>query len=222
MRWISLLLILFLLPLLMTKAFVQRTKYENGLYFTTALYGLRGKKIRRLKRQAMQEQTPPRIETIYGPIRISQPPRVCETCQGRGLVRCPVCQGRGAVPQTGNNKKNILPPKLEKSKWTSVEIRNGHRQHTVVETRGSRKRNNLECRIINICGNVKDTWIPADELKDKELWRKGWTTLDEIQRADRGALKDAKRCFRCKGRKVINCIECDGKGTIPNYEPLHN
>jgi tryptophan-rich hypothetical protein len=189
---------------------------------TCLLMGLRGKKIRREKRKALREPTPARVDTPYGPIRFNRPPRSCECCRGRGVVRCTVCEGRGVIRQTGQRETNtIQASRLIGSKWTSVEIRNGHRQHTIVETRGSTRKETLECRIINICGNVKDSWISLNELKNKGLWRKGWTTLEEIQRADRGPLRDARFCFRCKGEQVLKCVDCDGKGNIPSYEPLY-
>jgi len=184
--------------------------------------GQRGKRIRREKRRALQEPTPPRIETPYGPIRLTRPPRVCDTCQGRGMIRCSVCQGRGVIRATGQRKTNQIPNQLVKSQWTSVEVYNGHRHHTILETRGSMKKGNLECRLCNCCGESHDFWISAKELKNKSIWRKGWQTLEDIQRADGGPLLDVRYCHRCKGERVLKCIDCDGQGEIPSYEPLHD
>ena len=189
----------------------------------TELYGLRGKKIRREKRKALKDPTPPRIETPYGPIRIPKPPRVCETCFGRGRIRCNVCEGRGAVRATGNNKKNsIVAERLVGSQWTSVEIQYGHRHHALLETRGSAKKKNWEARMRNCCGEQNDYWISVDELRSKLIWRKGWQTLEQIRQADGGALIDARVCFRCKGGRILPCADCDGVGEIPSYEPLYN
>lgn len=194
----------------------------------TALFGQRGKRIRREKRKALQQPTPPRIQTPYGPIRLSYPPRQCDTCNGRGMIRCTVCEGRGVIRATGNfNTKNILPrpENLPQSQWTSVNIRMGHRHHSVIESRRPKggKKNDTEVRMRNCCGEQQnDFWIPLMELRDKSVWRKGWVTLQDIRDADRGPLRDAKICFRCKGKRVLDCIDCDGKGSIPNYEPLYD
>ena len=96
--------------------------------------GLRGKRIKQEKRKAREEPTPPRIETPYGPIRRSLPPKTCETCSGRGLIRCNVCEGRGVIRATGTRKTNpVQSSKVTGSRWTSVETRMGHRQYRVIE-----------------------------------------------------------------------------------------
>jgi tryptophan-rich hypothetical protein len=196
-----------------------------GISITELAMGLRGKKIRREKRKAMQEPTPPRVITPYGPIRLSKPPKVCYQCRGRGVCRCSVCEGRGVVRATGHRKRNSFNvDKLVHSQWSSVEVYNGHRHHTVVETRGSKRKGNLEIRMRNCCGPQEDFWIPEEELRDKRVWRMGWLTLDDILKAGErngGVLIDARICFRCKGERILLCVDCDGKGQIPNYEPLH-
>lgn len=137
-----------------------------------------------------------------------------------------VCQGRGVVRATGQRKRNsFIVDRLVHSQWSSVEVYNGHRHHTVVETRGSKRKGTLEIRMRNCCGPQDDFWIAEEELRDKQIWRMGWLTLEEILRAKErngGALIDAKRCFRCKGQRIIHCVDCDGKGEIPSYEPIHN
>jgi hypothetical protein len=186
--------------------------------------GLRGKKIRRHKRQAQEIlKTPARVETAYGPIRFARPPRVCDACRGRGLCRCSVCEGRGVVRASGMRKRNQLPRKLEGSLWTSVEVYRGHRHHTVVEVRGSPRScgDSHQVRMRNCCGTTSDSWIPVDEIREKRVWRMGWLTLEDIRKAVGGPIVDARLCFRCKGGKILPCIECDGKGEIPSYEPLY-
>jgi hypothetical protein len=57
------------------------------------------------------------------------------------------------------------------------------------------------------------------------LWRKGWVTLEAILEAKEengGELIDAAICFRCKGQRVLECVECGGIGEIENYEPIYN
>lgn len=189
---------------------------------TTALFGLRGKKVRKERRKALKEATPPRIETPYGAIRLIKPPRVCDTCRGRGQIRCGVCEGRGIVRASGQSKYNKID-RLVGSQWTSVEVYNGHRHHTVMEVTGSvRHKDNMAVRMQNCCGPQQDFWISVQELRDKMVWRRGWLTLQDIERAQGGALRDARLCFRCKGGRILPCIECDGVGEIPSYEPLYD
>lgn len=199
----------------------SRSRPTNPLVI---MMGQRGKRIRREKRKALQEPTPPRILTPYGPIRLPKPPRPCDCCRGRGLLRCSVCEGRGVVRATGNNKNNqIQADRLLGSQWTSVEIYKGHRHHTVMELRGSpKKKLEWQVRMQNCCGDQQDFWIPVVDLKNKMIWRKGWQTLEDIQRANGGALRDIRLCFRCKGDRILPCVECSGEGEIPAYEPLHD
>jgi hypothetical protein len=49
------------------------------------MMGTRGKKIRKEKRRASKEPTPPQIQTPYGPIRFNKPPRVCDSYSGSTL-----------------------------------------------------------------------------------------------------------------------------------------
>lgn len=198
-----------------------------GHHLSSTLYmGLRGKKIRRHKREARELlKTPALIETPYGPVRLPRPPTVCDACRGRGVCRCSVCQGRGVVRASGLQKRNQLPRKLEGSQWTSVEVYRGHRHHTVMEVRGSpRNRNDgsYQVRMRNCCGETSDFWIPVSEIREKRVWRMGWLTLHDIRKADGGPIVDARFCFRCKGGKILPCVECNGKGEIPSFEPIYD
>jgi tryptophan-rich hypothetical protein len=188
------------------------------------MMGTRGKKIRKEKRRASKEPTPPQIQTPYGPIRFNKPPRVCDCCKGRGQVRCSVCEGRGVIRETGHRKTNSVAnaERLPKSLWTSVEIYNGHRHHTIMEVMGSRRKENMQVRMRNCCGAQQDFWISANELRNKEVWRMGWITFNDIIRAQGGPLLDARVCFLCKGNRILECVDCGGVGTIPSYEPLYD
>lgn len=212
----------FVLP-----AIVGRSPFSfSTVTTTTALcMGLRGKKIRREKRRARKEPTPPRIVTPYGPIRMPRPPRVCEVCRGRGAIRCNVCEGRRVVRATGDRRRNQLPPaadKLPGTLWTAVTTREGHRHYKILETQGSKRKANLQARMTNCCGDPVSFWVPAEELQDKACWRKGWVTLEAILEADGGALYDVALCFRCKGERILDCIDCGGTGEIETYEPLYD
>ncbi len=144
-------------------------------------------------------------------------------CVGRGVIRCAVCEGKGAIRATGNRLKNFIHlNRLVGSQWTSVEVYNGHRHHEVVELKGSpKKKNMMQVRMRNCCGEQEDFWISVEELKNKMIWRMGWETLEDIEKANGGPLMDVRLCFRCKGGRILPCVDCGGEGTIPSYEPLH-
>ena len=137
-----------------------------------------------------------------------------------------VCEGRGVVKKTGSKKRNTIDMRrILGSRWTSVEIREGHRQYECSETRGSKSNQNLELRMSNCCGPEErrvHLWIPHEELRDKSVWRQGWTTLKEIKQANRGALVDARICFLCKGMKVVECDECHGTGKVGLQQVLYD
>jgi hypothetical protein len=110
-----------------------------------------------------------------------RPLQVCDICNGRGVVRCHVCEGRGVIRKTGTRKRNALNIKRAVgSRWTSVEIRSGHRHYVCSEVRGSKKKKNLELRMSNSCGPEEKRvhlWRPEDEIRNKMEWRMGWETL---------------------------------------------
>ena len=179
--------------------------------------------------QFVQKPTPPVDWTPYGPIRQSYEPTVCPVCEGRGVVKCNVCEGRGYVAATGSRKKNTVDMRrVVGSRWTSVETRCGHRQYTVSETRGSKKNKNLELRMSNCCGPEEKRvhiWVEYEELRSKQMWRAGWTTLKEVKlsgKLNNGVLLDMAPCFRCKGELVVTCMECGGVGTIENHHVLYD
>mmetsp|Transcript_15800 Transcript_15800/g.23747 ORF Transcript_15800/g.23747 Transcript_15800/m.23747 type:complete len:273 (+) Transcript_15800:137-955(+) len=190
------------------------------------MMGQRGKRIKKEIKKEREMETPPRIQTPYGPIRFNRPLAICDACSGRGVVRCNVCEGRGVIRATGHRKRNALVVnRAVGSRWTSVDIRCGHRHYVVSEVKGSRKKKNLELRMSNSCGPEEKRvhlWISEDEIRDKGEWRMGWVTLEEILQADKGPLIDAKVCFRCKGECVIKCVECDGMGKTGYHQVLYD
>jgi tryptophan-rich hypothetical protein len=202
---------------------IYRPSLETGRTSSIIMMGQRGKKIRKEKRRASKEPTPPQIQTPYGPIRMNRPPRVCDCCNGRGLIRCSVCEGRGVIRETGHRKTNpVTPDRLPGSLWTSVEVYNGHRHHTIMEVMGSRRKGNMQVRMRNCCGEQQDFWISANELRNKIVWRMGWQTLEQIIKANGGPLLDGRLCFLCKGDRILDCLDCGGLGMIPSYEPLYD
>lgn len=192
----------------------------------TIMMGQRGKRIKKEIKREREAEVPPRINTPYGPIRFNRPLSTCDACQGRGIVRCNVCDGRAITRATGHRKRNSLDAdRVVGSHWTSVEIREGHRHYVCTESKGSRKKKNFQVRMSNSCGPEETRvhlWITEDEIRDKASWRMGWVTLEEIRMADSGPLIDAKICFRCKGERVLKCIECDGKGKLGYHQRIYD
>merc|ERR1712232_693250 len=98
------------------------------------------------------------------------------------------CEGRGIIRATGSRKRNsINTDRIVGSRWTSVEILEGHRHYVCSEIRGSKKKKNLQLRMSNSCGPKEDRvhlWIGLEEMKSKSIWRQGWVTLQEIKMAD--------------------------------------
>lgn len=130
---------------------------------------------------------------------------------------------------TGHKKKNsVNMNRIVGSRWTSVETRCGHRQYTVSETRGSKKNKNLEIRMSNCCGPEEKRvhlWIQLEELRSKDMWRAGWTTFKEIKKSrvlNNGVLIDMAECFRCKGERIITCVECSGAGKVENHHIVYD
>jgi len=192
----------------------------------TIMMGQRGKRIKKEIKREREAEVPPRINTPYGPIRFNRPLSTCDACQGRGIVRCNVCDGRAITRATGHRKRNSFDAdRVVGSHWTSVEIREGHRHYVCTESKGSRKKKNFQVRMSNSCGPEETKvhlWITEDEIRDKASWRMGWVTLEEIRMADSGPLIDAKICFRCKGERVLKCIECDGKGKLGYHQRIYD
>jgi hypothetical protein len=94
----------------------------------------------------------------------------------------------------------------------------------ILQVTYNRFNQNFEVRMSNSCGpeeNRVHLWTLENEIRDKRAWRMGWVTLEEIRMADKGPLIDAKVCFRCKGERVLNCIECDGKGKTGYHQQLY-
>ena len=215
---------LFLISFIVTASTVMTDGLSLGITM-----GVRGKRNRKDANRTKKLPTPPVDWTPYGPIRQQHSPQPCTDCHGRGIVRCNVCNGSGFVAATGHKKRNTVDMKrVIGSRWTSVETRCGHRQYTVSEMRGSKKKKNLEFRLSNCCGPEEKRvhlWIPFDELRSKSMWRAGWTTLNTIKKSkelNNGVLIDMAVCFRCKGEGTVTCDTCNGVGTIYNHHVLYD
>ena len=60
--------------------------------------------------------------------------------------------------------------KLEKSKWTSLKKLNGWKHYEVININ---KKNN-EIELFAVCEKEKRVTITKEQLKNKQIWRRGW------------------------------------------------
>jgi len=200
-------------------AFLEQTLHSSLGRGSVLWMGQRGKRLRKQKRKDPTKLSdggvgPQTREDPEAAIHSSPSRLLCQTCSGRGVCTCNVCQGRGKVRASGLTKSNRVElDRVVGSQWSSVQVRMGHRHYRVGDVKGSKKRNNVELRMHNCCGDQdKIFWIPLTELKDKNKWRKGWVSRRLIEEAEGGELLDQAACFRCKGTCVIECLDCNGTG----------
>ena len=62
--------------------------------------------------------------------------------------------------------------KLDKSKWTSLEKLNGWKHYEVINID---KRNN-QIELFAVCDKEKRVLVTKDNLKNKNLWKRGWNS----------------------------------------------
>ena len=60
--------------------------------------------------------------------------------------------------------------KLENSKWTSLKKLNGWKHYEVININ---KKNN-EIELFAVCEKEKRVTITKEQLKNKQIWRRGW------------------------------------------------
>ena len=60
--------------------------------------------------------------------------------------------------------------KLQGSKWTSLKKLNGWRHYEVINI--NKKEDSIE--LFAICDNDERAFINKNELKNKEIWKRGW------------------------------------------------
>ena len=62
--------------------------------------------------------------------------------------------------------------RLEKSKWTSLKKINGWSHYEVLKV--DKKNNKIE--LFAVCEKEKRVTITKEQLKNKQIWRRGWET----------------------------------------------
>lgn len=152
---------------------------------------------------------------ILSPNSGFQPPSICRLCQGEGIYPCETCSQTGSLARGGFSRHNTVRiPSLVGSKWTSVSPIDGKWRHFLcVGKRGSNAKNGIAV-LSSTCGPVENRIrleIPVKQLKSRELWEGGWTTLNDIHA---GSDLPNTVCSACNGMKVIPCPRCDGAGQV--------
>lgn len=87
------------------------------------------------------------------------------------------------------------------------------RHFLCVEKKGRNTKNGLAI-LSSTCGPVENrirVEVPVKELKNREVWEGGWTTLNQIRA---GGGRPATICSACRGEKAVMCPRCDGLGQI--------
>ena len=76
--------------------------------------------------------------------------------------------------------------KLDKSKWTSLEKLNGWKHYEVINID---KRNN-QIELFAVCDKEKRVLVTKENLKNKNLWKRGWNSSFDQYDADDSTLFD--------------------------------
>lgn len=142
-------------------------------------------------------------------------PMYCRLCGGDGFVPCRLCNEAGVLARGGFVKKNtVRVGTLVGTKWTSVSAIKGKWRHFLcVEKKGRNTKDGVAI-LTSTCGPLANrirVEIPVRELKNREIWEGGWTTLKDIRA---GAALPATLCSACKGHKTVMCPRCDGLGQV--------
>lgn len=100
------------------------------------------------------------------------------------------------------------------TKWTSASAVDGKWRHFwCVGKKGRNARDSIAV-LSSTCGPIANRIrleVPVRELKRREMWEGGWTTLNDIQT---GGAVPATICSACKGQKIVMCPRCDGLGQL--------
>ncbi|CDF35586.1 unnamed protein product [Chondrus crispus] len=146
---------------------------------------------------------------------VGQEPIYCRLCDGEGTIPCTLCNKTGILARGGFAKRNtIRVPSLVGSKWTSVSAIDGKWRHFLCTAKKGKNTKDGIAILSSTCGPVENRIrieVPLKELKTREMWEGGWTTLNDI----RGAAGVAgTTCSACRGLKAVMCPRCDGLGQV--------
>lgn len=141
-------------------------------------------------------------------------PIYCRLCGGSGQRPCAVCNETGSLARGGFAKKNtVRVSSMVGTKWTSVSAIDGKWRHFLCVGKKGRNAKDGVAVLSSTCGPVQNrikVEVPVSELKNREVWEGGWTTLKDIR--DGGVI--ATRCSACRGEKTVPCPRCDGLGQV--------
>lgn len=146
---------------------------------------------------------------------LGREPLYCRLCRGNGFIPCELCNKTGVLARGGFAKRNsVRVASLVGTKWTSVSAINGKWRHFLcVEKKGRNAKDGIAV-LSSTCGPVANRIrleVPVRELKKREIWEGGWTTLNDIRA---GETLPATVCSACKGQKLVMCPRCDGLGQL--------
>lgn len=144
---------------------------------------------------------------------VGQEPIYCRLCGGDGFIPCTLCNKTGVLARGGFAKRNsIRIASLVGSKWTSVAAIDGKWRHFLCVAKKGKNAKDGVAVLSSTCGPVANRIkieVPMKDLKSREVWEGGWTTLNEIRA---GTVGPGTTCSACRGQKSIMCPRCDGLG----------
>lgn len=146
---------------------------------------------------------------------LGREPIFCRLCHGEGFIPCKLCNETGVLGRGGFAKRNtVRVPSLVGTKWTSVSAIDGKWRHFLCIAKRGRNAKDGIAILSSTCGPVANRIkieIPVKELKSREAWEGGWTTLNDIRA---GGVGPATTCSACRGHKAVMCPRCEGFGQV--------
>lgn len=157
-------------------------------------------------------------------VNVDNPYERCRRCNGNGTIPCGACQGLGTLRPGGFHyrRNHVRLTSLVGSKWTSTTAIAGKWRHFLCTAKRGSNTKNGSATMSSTCGPVSDRValnIPISDLKSREKWQAGWTTLTDI-RAEGGSndgrigVTGGTACTGCKGSAVVICDACEGLGQL--------
>lgn len=142
-------------------------------------------------------------------------PIFCRLCNGSGHRPCTVCNETGLLTRGGFARRNtVRVASLVGTKWTSVSAIGGKWRHFLCVGKKGRNAKDGIAILSSTCGPVENRIrieVPVSELKSRQTWEGGWTTLKDIRAGD---TMPFTVCSACRGEKQIMCPRCDGIGQV--------
>ena len=142
-------------------------------------------------------------------------PIYCRLCNGTGRRPCSICNETGLLTRGGFARRNtVRVASLVGTKWTSVSAIDGKWRHFLCVGKKGRNTKDGIAILSSTCGPVENrirVEVPVSELKSRQIWEGGWTTLKDIRTGDNMPFTT---CSACRGEKQIICPRCDGIGQV--------